>query len=89
LIAKDSRRSSLKDDDAELSIYSEIGGDDDKAHKILRVLDGKGDPKEISELSPMIRELGKERRKFTRYHFADKDWRNEVRRRTNMRLSKP
>ena len=40
-----------------VSIYTQIGGDDEKAHKKLHILDAKG-PREITEMSPIVRELG-------------------------------
>lgn len=60
----------LKDDKASLSIYSQIGGDDEKAHKKLRILDADGRPKEISKLSKII-ELLASKRLLTRYYFEN------------------
>ena len=41
-----------KDDGAGIGIYTQIGGDDDKTHKKMHILDA-GKPREISEISPM------------------------------------
>lgn len=59
----------IKDEGAVLSIYTQIGGDDDKAHKKLHILDARG-PREITELSPIVRELG-QKTQFTRYYFEN------------------
>jgi HD superfamily phosphohydrolase len=64
----------IKDDKAAISIYTQIGGDDDKTHKKLHILDARG-PREISDLSPIVRELA-HKKQFTRYYFeseADRD----------------
>jgi len=57
----------ILDEKASISIYSEIGGDDDRTHKKLHVLDG-GQPVEISKLSPLIQALEK-KQQFTRFYF--------------------
>lgn len=65
----------LKDEGASLSIYSQIGGDDEKAHKKLRILDSSDHPREISEVSDLIRALAA-KQPFTRYYFeheSDRD----------------
>jgi hypothetical protein len=59
----------IKDEGAVLSIYTQIGGDDDKAHKKLHILDARG-PREITELSAIVRELG-QKTQFTRYYFEN------------------
>jgi uncharacterized protein len=59
----------IKDEGAAVSIYTQIGGDDDKAHKKLYILDSKG-PREITEMSPIVRELG-QKMQFTRYYFEN------------------
>jgi HD superfamily phosphohydrolase len=59
----------IRDRDAAISIYTQIGGDDEKVHKKLHILDA-GVPKEITTLSKMIETL-RARRQFTRYYFAD------------------
>jgi len=70
----------MKDVGAGLSIYSYIGGDEEKAHKKLRVLDGAGHPKEIihPDMSKIIAELA-ERRQLTRYYFENESDRELVR----------
>src|SRR3546814_4428659 len=44
----------IKDEGAGVSIYTQIGGDDDKAHKRLHVFDEAEGPVEITRVSPMI-----------------------------------
>lgn len=68
----------LKDDGAAVGIYSEIGGDDEREHKKLHILDGDR-PVEISQLSEIIRALG-EKKRFTRYYFAEESDRDRARR---------
>lgn len=62
----------LKDEAASLSIYSQIGGDDEKAHKKLRILDADKTPREISRLSKIIEQLAP-KRQLTRYYFAKEE----------------
>lgn len=65
----------IKDESAAVSIYTQIGGDDERAHKRLHILDARKGPVEITEVSPLIKTL-REPRKFTRYDFeqdADRD----------------
>jgi len=59
----------IKDESAKISIYTQIGGDDDQLHKRLHILDAKK-PVEITDVSPMIRAL-REPKGFTRYYFED------------------
>jgi len=64
----------LKDEAAKASIYTQIGGDDDRMHKKLHILDGKK-PTEISKLSKIIAAL-ETPKPFTRYYFeseSDRD----------------
>lgn len=68
----------LKDEGASLSIYSQIGGDDEKAHKKLRILDADNKPIEISRLSEIIERLAL-KRQLTRYYFANESDRAKVR----------
>ena len=70
----------IKDPDAAISIYTQIGGDDEKVHKKLHVLDQAEGPLEITALSKMIEAL-RARRQFTRYHFADEADRDRARQR--------
>jgi HD superfamily phosphohydrolase len=67
----------IKDEGAAVSIYTQIGGDDDKAHKKLHILDAKG-PREITEMSPIVRELG-QKTQFTRYYFENESDREAAR----------
>jgi HD superfamily phosphohydrolase len=60
----------IKDPNAAISIYTQVGGDDEKVHKKLHILDQAEGPKEITTLSDMIRAL-QPKRQFTRYYFAD------------------
>lgn len=57
----------MLDDKASISIYSEIGGDEDRMHKKLHVLDA-GQPVEISKVSPLIQAL-EDKKQFTRFYF--------------------
>ena len=59
----------IKDESAAVGIYTPIGGDEDRMHKKLHILDA-GQPREIIEMSKMIEGLASKRR-FTRYYFAD------------------
>ena len=70
----------LVDDKASIGIYTEIGGDEERMHKKLHVLDG-GTPKEISrrELSPLIEALVN-KKQFTRVYFMDVADRDAARR---------
>jgi len=61
-------RKVIKDEAARLSIYTQVGGDEERMHKKLHVLDG-GKPVEISKQSPLVKSLV-EPRTFTRYYFA-------------------
>ena len=42
----------IKDEQAKVSLYTQIGGDDDRMHKKLHIMDGEK-PTEISKLSPI------------------------------------
>ena len=59
----------IKDESASVGIYTPIGGDEDKMHKKLHILD-TGRPREITEMSEMIEALAS-KRQFTRYYFSD------------------
>ena len=59
----------MKDESASVGIYTPIGGDEDKMHKKLHILDA-GRPREITEMSEMIEALAS-KHQFTRYYFAD------------------
>ena len=68
----------IKDESAAISLYTQVGGDDEKTHKKLHILDpGKG-PREISELSRVVRELA-QKQQFTRYYFARESDRTRAR----------
>jgi filamentous hemagglutinin family protein len=58
----------IKDDSAEVGLYTQIGGDEERMHKRLHILDPKKGPIEISEVSTLVRTL-KDPKKFTRYYF--------------------
>lgn len=59
----------MLDDKAAIGIYAEIGGDEERMHKKLHILDGDN-PVEISKLSPLIEAL-ETKKQFTRLYFAD------------------
>ena len=64
----------IPDKSAAVSIYTRIGGDDDKMHKKIHILDGTR-PREITSLSAIVGGLA-EGKQFTRYYFesgADRD----------------
>ncbi len=67
----------ILDDRASVSIYSEIGGDDEKMHKKLHILDGV-EPTEISKLSPLIKAL-EVKKQFTRFYFENIEDRDKAR----------
>jgi HD superfamily phosphohydrolase len=68
----------LKDEGAKISIYTQIGGDEDRTHKKLHILDAEK-PKEISELSDLIKAL-ETPRPFTRYYFETESDRDAAKR---------
>ena len=68
----------LVDEGASIGIYGEIGGDEERMHKKLHVLDG-GVPTEISKLSPLIGALV-DKKQFTRVYFEDVADRDAARR---------
>lgn len=61
-------------------IRRQIGGDDEKVHKKLHILDQAKGPTEITAMSDIIRTL-QPKRQFTRYYFADADDRDKARER--------
>ena len=61
-------RTVLKDTAAKLTIYTEIGGDEERTHKKLHVLDGDK-PVEISERSVLVKALVAPK-PFSRYYFS-------------------
>jgi HD superfamily phosphohydrolase len=67
----------IKDEGAAVSLYSQIGGDDEKTHKKLHILDA-GRPREITDLSRVVRELA-QKQQFTRYYFESESDRNRAR----------
>jgi uncharacterized protein len=67
----------IKDERASVSIYSHIGGDDDKAHKRLHILDARG-PREITDMSPIVKAL-EQKTQFTRYYFESESDRQSAR----------
>jgi len=69
-------RAVLKDEAARLSIYIQIGGDEERMHKKLHVLDGET-PVEISSRSELVRALVAPR-SFTRYYFSTDSDRNSA-----------
>lgn len=59
----------LKDSGAKLSIYTQVGGDDEKSHKKLRILDGDKIAREITSLSEIVKDLAQPK-VLTRYYFS-------------------
>ena len=66
----------IKDEGASFGLYTEIGGDDDKIHKKLHIVDAQG-AQEVSRHSRLIRALADAgKRRLTRYYFeieSDRD----------------
>ena len=48
----------IKDADARLSCYTQVGGDDEKAHKKLRILENDGKTPEITKFGGIVSNLG-------------------------------
>ena len=69
----------IKDEGAAVSLYTQIGGDEEKTHKKLHILDA-GRPREITDLSRVVRELA-QKQQFTRYYFESESDRDQARRR--------
>jgi HD superfamily phosphohydrolase len=69
----------IKDEGAAISLYTQIGGDEEKTHKKLHILDA-GRPREITDLSRVVRELA-QKQQFTRYYFESESDRDQARRR--------
>lgn len=67
----------LKDDGATVGIYTQVGGDDDRAHKKLYILDAGG-PREITDLSRVVSALA-QKQQFTRYYFQSESDRDRAR----------
>lgn len=67
----------IKDEGAAISIYTQIGGDDERTHKKLHILDA-GNPVEITALSPLVAAL-KDKKTFTRYYFQNESDREVAR----------
>ncbi len=63
-------QSVIKDEGAGINIYTQVGGDDEKAHKKLRILDGSGRAHEITSISRYIGKLV-EKKSLTRYYFEN------------------
>ena len=61
-------------DEAKLTIYTQIGADEERVHKKLHILDG-GRPVEIGKRSPLVSALV-EPKTFTRYYFSTESARN-------------
>ncbi len=68
----------IKDEGAAVSLYTQIGGDDEKTHKKLHILDPGRGPREITEVSRFVGELA-QKQQFTRYYFANESDRNRAR----------
>ncbi|TAN00791.1 MAG: HD domain-containing protein, partial [Rhizobiaceae bacterium] len=68
----------MLDDKAAIGIYAEIGGDEERMHKKLHILDGDN-PVEISKLSDLVHVL-ETKKQFTRLYFATEADRDAARR---------
>lgn len=67
----------MLDEKAAIGIYAEVGGDEEKMHKKLHILDANT-PVEISKLSDLIRVL-EPKKQFTRLYFSKKEDRDTAR----------
>jgi HD superfamily phosphohydrolase len=65
-------------DSSQISIYGEIGADQAKTHKMLSIRLRDGSTREITELSSLIRALGK-KREIVRFYFPDDAARDRAR----------
>jgi uncharacterized protein len=77
----------IKDDEAALNIYSVVGGDEERIHKRLHILDAMK-PKEISELSPIIKALN-DKKMPIRFFFEKQEDRDQARTIRRERHAKP
>ncbi len=66
----------IVDDKGSFGIYSEIGGESEKMHKKIHILEGTT-PVEITEKSKLISALGT--KKLSRIYFADEEQRTQAR----------
>jgi uncharacterized protein len=64
-------------DSAPIGIYGEIGEDEARTHNMLAIRLHDGSTREITQVSPTIRALGK-RRRIVRFYFPDQAMRDEV-----------
>jgi hypothetical protein len=69
----------IKDEKASVSLYTPIGGDNDRTHKKLHILDGH-QPREITEVSRVIKAQIR-KAQFTRYYFENESDRDSARER--------
>ncbi len=60
-----------------MSIYTQIGGDDERTHKKLHILMA-GQATEITQVSKLISAL-KDKKTFTRYYFENESDRHSAR----------
>lgn len=70
----------FKDEGAAIGIYTQIGGDDERAHKKLHILDEATGPTEISRVSKVVDALAS-KAQFTRYYFESESERDQAKRR--------
>ncbi len=68
----------IKDDRAAISAYTRIGGDVERAHKRLHIVDAAAGAVEITSVSNLVDD-GKLRKQFTRYFFEDASQRDAAR----------
>jgi len=67
----------IKDEKVSLSIYNQVGGDDEKAHKKLRIKEPNGNIREILKLSKLVEHLAVSQR-LVRYYFENEDDREKA-----------
>jgi hypothetical protein len=67
----------IKDEQVSLSIYSQVGGDDEKAHKKLRIKEPNGHIREIFKLSKLVEHLAISQR-LVRYYFENEEDRQKA-----------
>lgn len=77
-VLKDEIGKSVLIDVLQISIYGEIGEDQAKTHKMLAIRLRDNSIREITDLSPLIRTLGK-KREVVRFYFSDDAARDRAR----------
>jgi HD superfamily phosphohydrolase len=73
------RESTVFEDNASYNLYAGDGGEAGRAHKVIRVFDGHGKPKQIQEFSDtIIREELTRKSQVTRFYFLEEEDRRQA-----------